>query len=198
MYLHELKRRVKSLGFEEDATMNEKNYKEIFLDALNHALMEIAQTVMGFQIIINTNKEASNNVIEKIDLRNFPNLSEREVFNVDEVIYSSSDNLSQNPYFRYDEPYLHLLGSDYGDMTIKVSVRPNMVKDSEYLSEDIKLDINKNVESLLEYLVAGRMWLDDEERKAQMYLNMYEDMKIQILEKLRSGGKSTFNAVFTI
>lgn len=198
MYLHELKRRVKSLGFEDDNTMNEQNYKEIFLDSLNHALMEIAQTVIGFHVTVNTNKETSNKTIEKIDLRIFPNLSDREVFGVDELIYSSDDTVNSEPYFSYDEPFLYVSGHDYGNMTIKVNVRPNVVKDTDYLSEELKLDINKHVESLLEYLVAGRMWLDDEERKAQMYFNMYDDMKIQLLEKLKNNGKSTYSTVFSI
>ena len=66
-----------------------------------------------------------------------------------------------------------------GAFDIYYSMRPQKVDGAT--SDDHVFELDADVAELLPLLASYFIWLDDDERKAVMYWNNYEDLKAQIL-----------------
>lgn len=58
-------------------------------------------------------------------------------------------------------------------------------------ADDFEIEMPKLVHKLIPYLAAYHVWLDDDERKAVYYYNIYEDLKEQLIGEYTRAMKAT-------
>ena len=123
MTYSELKRRIKSLGFEEDSTMDE--YNEIVIDSVNWALQTIYDDL---------------------------------VYGMLRAYYTRELSTAETPW---------------------IPTRPAII--TEDTDDDHIIDIPDNLVELVAPLAAYRVWLDDDQTKAIIYWNEFDQKRERIL-----------------
>ncbi len=180
----QLKDYIQGLGFEEYETVEE--YEVIVNKALTLALQTISETVIA-------PKESIDliNAHGEYDLEEITKEGGIVRFNELETIWQETtegDKLFNN-YHLENGKILHLPEDIVANYT--VYYKPIIVQ-IEDMSDNDPLPIHYRAEHLLPLLVAYHVWLDDEERKAVMYYNEYQqerELLIKNLEKNGHGGK---------
>lgn len=67
---------------------------------------------------------------------------------------------------------------------------PVIIPITEDTTDEFEIQLPDKVRNLIYLLAAYFMWLDDDERKAIIYYNMYEDLKSQIFTECSSGSRA--------
>ena len=70
-------------------------------------------------------------------------------------------------------------------------VKPEITPFTAETPDDFELEMPKLVHKLVPYLAAYHVWLDDDERKAIYYYNMYQDMKDELVGEYTRAMKAT-------
>lgn len=70
-------------------------------------------------------------------------------------------------------------------------VKPEITPFTAETADDFELEMPKLVHKLVPYLAAYHVWLDDDERKAIYYYNMYQDMKDELIGEYTRAMKAT-------
>lgn len=133
MTYSELKRRIKSLGFEEDSTMEE--YNEIVVDSINWAMQTI----------------------------------------YDDLVYGLLKGYYTRELSTPETPW--------------IPVRPAII--TEDTDDDHIIDLPDNLVELIAPLAAYRVWLDDDQTKAIIYWNEFDQKRERIMTACLSTVKGT-------
>lgn len=70
-------------------------------------------------------------------------------------------------------------------------VMPTITPFTSETPDDFELEIPKITHKLVPYLASYHVWLDDDERKAVYYYNMYESLKDEIIGEYTRAMKAT-------
>lgn len=162
----EIKQEIIALGFEKDATYTK--YAQIIMAATNRAMNLICATVRPIKRVLQVKQEATTTY----DLNEM----------VDDYMalflpVKRSGTMESAPSTETTNGCVMIDGA--GAFDIYYSARPAKVDVST--QDDYAFELDDDVAELLPLLASYFIWLDDDERKAVMYWNNYEDLKSQIL-----------------
>lgn len=161
-----LKRDILSLGFEKDTTYD--RYESIIIAAVNRAMTMICATVRSIKKVLQTEQAETTeyNMAEEVD--DFMGL----------FLPVKRRGTDENVPSRQTVNGCVVIEGE-GQFDIYYSARPTRI--DSVTSDSHVLELDQDVVELLPLLAAYFIWLDDDERKAVMYWNNYEDLKNQIL-----------------
>lgn len=177
----ELKKQIRDLGFEEDESLEE--YESIVATAANTSINTIALDVLPILGRYEFTQEGNESGVKKYDMK--------ELTKEDGVtrFYSFAE---ENPvrtknyeYGRFGDfeiearSILVMDGSISGDFVVYYNRIPTVITPNT--SNDFEIELDPVVHTILPLLMAYYVWLDDDERKATMYYNMYESLKNTII-----------------
>lgn len=162
----ELKKDILSLGFEKDATY--EKYEQIIITATNRAMTLICATVRPIKKVLQVEQAETteHNIPEMVN--DYMGLF---------LPVKNSGTMDSAPSFETTSGKVMIHGS--GKFDIYYSAQPQKIDSGTAHTYTIPMD--SDVVELLPLLAAYFIWLDDDERKAVMYWNNYEDLKMQIL-----------------
>ncbi len=162
----ELKKEILTLGFEKE--YNYSRFEDSVLPAVNRAMVMICATVRPIKRRLQVD-QGQTTEYDMLALTNdfmglFLPVKER---GTDESVPSRSMTNSS------------VVIEGKGAFDIYYSAKPEKITTAT--PDGFVLPLDADVAELLPLLAAYFIWLDDDERKAVMYWNNYEDLKMQIL-----------------
>lgn len=176
----EIRTETLNLGFEKIKAYD-KN-KQAYVDAYNWAQGIIASTIGG--IIEEIEIDCADNNRQIFDLEEMAKGNGEEFIAIAQTGVLDMDNnridgwtLTDNRFFRMPEDFT-------GHRTITVLVMPKKITTG---SEDETLcQLPDRWRNIMPYLMANRLYLDDDAAKAGYYWNLYMDMRNEILATEKS------------
>lgn len=180
MKYKDLKDEIRDLGFEDDTIFTE--YVFVIPSAITRACRLIASTIKAptGEILLNLSDDSVRNETGRYDL------AELSKNNNDDVMFDSIESvyIGNDRFFRYDieDDHIFVVSPTLSsDLTIYYNERILPVtKDTQ---EDFDIQVVYPCEPLVALLAAHYVWLDDDERKAILYWNEYDQLKQEIMEK---------------
>jgi len=186
MKLSEFRQQIRDLGFEDDAIYSE--YSTVILNALNRSLDIINTTVEPVVDKIEIIQDGTQSGMVRYDLSE---LCEDANGNKNfESLYGTATRIYNNAYspfrnFTLEQNKIILMDASLiGTFTFFYT--PIIADITTDTQDDFEIPIAHEVEQLLPHLTAYYVWLDDDERKAIYYRNNYDELKNEILEKIRA------------
>ena len=162
----ELKKEIVDLGFEEDAVLTETEYRRKIVSSVNRAIDIINTT--GFPIIKSVMVEGEEMydmpfiAPDFVDFYGYPKMT------VNGVRTSFTD-------FSIEAKRKLYTNGNTSLMEVYYVAYPTRITEST--PDDFEIELDKPALPLVPLLASYFIWLDDDERKATMYYNMY-DMKL--------------------
>lgn len=173
----EIRSETLNLGFEK-VEAYDKN-RQAYIQAYNWAQNLIASTVgkITKQLIIKVDK---NSISHLFDLSSLATEQGEEYFSVaDTGIVDSVTGEALDNYRLSDNRFLVVPACYDGLLIVHYYAAPKRIdEDSE---DETECDLGYKWAVLMPYLMASRLYLDDDAAKAGFYWNFYDDMKNQIL-----------------
>lgn len=103
------------------------------------------------------------------------------------VLFDSVDTvvLNDKPYLDYDiEDYHIMVLPHFTDVELTVYYNERIIPVTNSTQEDFDIQVVYPCEPLVALLAAHYVWLDDDERKAILYWNEYDQLKQEIMDKV--------------
>lgn len=163
MNLGELKKEIVDLGFEEDSTLADAEYKRKIVTSINRAIDLINTT--GFPIIKSVKVEGEEVydmplvVNDFVDFYGYPKITENGVRK------SFTD-------FSIEAKRKLYTNGNKSELEVYYVAYPTRI--TETTSDDFEIELDRVAQPLLPLLASYFIWLDDDERKATVYQNMYD------------------------
>lgn len=183
MTLQELKNKIRDLGFDDDSTMAE------YMDIVNHAIERACKTI-ALTVKAPTGKyelDLSDDEVRSDDGHyDLAELCKDEQGNnmfdsIDRIVTHSSAGIDTFSDWDMEEDHILVVNSSLTTpLTIFYNERILPVSDKE---DDYKVQVVYQCEPLVGLLAAHYVWLDDDERKAILYWNEYDQLKQEIMAK---------------
>lgn len=186
MKLSEFRQQIRDLGFEDDAIYSE--YSTVILNALNRSLDIINTTVEPIVDKVEIIQDGSGTGVVRYDLSELckdanDNPNFESLYGTATRVYNNTSSSFRN-YTLEQNKIILMDASLVGTFTFFYTpIWADITTDTQ---DDFEIPIAHEVEQLLPLLTAYYVWLDDDERKAVMYYNQYDDLRQQILEKIRA------------
>jgi len=175
MTFGELKNEIRDLGFEEDATMDEM--RELVINACNRAIDFINTTVRPivkcYTAELPEGEEDSDTLtVEMADVADFVDFYGKPKIETEGkvIVLSDFDMLTLTKF---------VTKAEYAPLSVYYKAMPTVLTTDT--DDDFEIELDKVVQPLIALLASYYIWLDDDERKATMYYNQYDDLKNQIL-----------------
>ncbi|MEG2928961.1 MAG: hypothetical protein RR846_05355 [Oscillospiraceae bacterium] len=174
-----------NLGFEK-SKIYEKN-KMAFIEAFNWAQNFIATTVCPIKGSIIIKQLKSNSPYVRYDLDKLTQEDGTGVFSClskERPVFSNGERYETVSDYRLEKGSNILFKGEYdGDFEVFFNRYPKPI--TALTPESYPIEIDYIYSNLLPYLMANRLWMDDDMAKAVTYWNLYEDMKNQIEQSTR-------------
>ena len=183
MKYEELKSEIRDLGFEDDSAVSE--YLDIINNAITRACKVIATTVKAptGSIALDLSDETVYRDDGRYDLYELSKDSHGNV--MFDVIDRVVDNLSSGgikTFSDYDlEDGRTFVVSPSATNNLTIYYKERILPITQDTADDYKIQVAYPCEPLVALLSAHYVWLDDDERKAVMYWNEYDQLKQEIL-----------------
>lgn len=175
MNYKELKGRIRDLGFEDDAAIEENI--NVVLSGINTAINTIACTVMPITEDYIIEQEGT---IKGMTRYNFKELVDGFLgFYKKPRIEIEEELIIFNDYHIENNKTLVIKGSFSGRLMCGYKRMPAVITDKT--GDDVEIELEPIVHELVPLLAAYHIWLDDENTKATQYQNLYEDRKNEIM-----------------
>jgi hypothetical protein len=170
MILGDLLAEIRDLGFESDAAMAES--RALILNAINRAIRLINTTVRPILGFLDVEHPGG---LERYDI---PELVGPDVY---ESIYGQVKRAGTDDLARYFIERRNVVGLEDEPGMYRVEYRRRPERITIDTPNEFEIELDFDVCPLLPLLASYFIWLDDDERKAVMYWNNYDDLKNQIL-----------------
>lgn len=180
----ELKQEIVSLGFEDNEILDE--YNNLIIDSVNRAID-----------IIN---EVARPIVKKVSLtidEEAPKVYDLMLLAEDFVDFYGNPIITNNGRrevftdYRVEGKTIINLPEDFiGDLDVYYKAYPTRITDET--PDDFEIELDRLVQPLIALLASYFIWLDDDERKATMYFNQYDQQKDLILAINKEPAKATF------
>ena len=173
----EFKSRITNLGFEEEGVFDD-NIDHIIqatnrANVLLHQVVEPREKVFSYTV-------ADGEVYNKVDLSAIENFTSKSA-KPPKIASSSIGN------FYYVEDVLYISSEYAGNIVdIYYNALVDMIVDDD---DEQSIDCREDLVPFLELLTAYFMWLDDDERKAIIYYNQFQEMYSSYLNTVSSTKK---------
>lgn len=179
MTLAEAKRKIKSLGFEEDSTMEE--YDEIVCDSIDRAVQYIYDSTVRLMIPY-YKRELSTD--EHYDLSTDTEVDNEKAYYVYDDVHGTyrlivplgTENPSEEGWYEYTPAFEW------------EPVRPAHITTTTLETADLGLP--DDLTELVPLLAGYHIWLDDDQTKATMYYNNFVQKREAIIESNMSSAKA--------
>ena len=173
----EIRKSCLSLGFEKDNAYD-KN-KQSYVDAYNWAQNFLASTYAPIVDFIlktkySTDTEVIINMLEETSL--YAGLAQAGLVDVISGELINGFYITDNVFIHIPQSYTGTLKEYYRDLPAKILTTSD---------DTTSCEISEKWAAVMPYLMANRLYLDDDASKAGYYWNLFDDMKNQILEKDR-------------
>lgn len=179
----ELKNEVRDLGFEENESLEE--YRDILLSAANRAMGMINATI-PLTARYDFTQDGTESGLKRYDMAELTKEDGRRTFLsfTDTLVRIGMDGTygSFNDFEIEMGRVLIMDGTEAGDFSVFYKKTPAMVTSAT--TDDTLLDIDPRMDPALPLLTAHFVWLDDDERKATQYYNLYDQFKSEILAEM--------------
>jgi hypothetical protein len=173
----ELKEKIRDLGFEEDETMAETEYKSIVKNACSMAVDVIAETVMPIVKSHEIFRDGKGRGMKKFFM---PELVEGFLDFEGLPLLEAPGYYGVLGDFHIENRKTFVIPARIkGRITVYYKKRP--VPITAATPDDFEIELDDLALPLVPHLASFYIWLDDDERKAVMYQNMYDDLKSQVL-----------------
>ena len=171
----EIRTETLNLGFEKIKAYD-KN-KQAYVDAYNWAQGIIASTIGG--IIEKIEIDCADNNRQIFDLEEIAKGNGEEFIAIAQTGVLDMDNNRIDGWTLTDNRFFRMPGDFTGHRIINVLVMPKKITTG---SEDETLcQLPDRWRNIMPYLMANRLYLDDDAAKAGYYWNLYMDMRNEIL-----------------
>lgn len=171
----EIKNETLNLGFEKMKAYD-KN-KQSFIDAYNFAQTLIASTIGGIikKIDIVCNKSDFPKVFDLAEITDdFLSLSQTYVINKNTNGRLDNITFTDNRFLTVPKEFVGVISVSYYATPTKITISSD---------ENTPCLLPYKWANLMPYLMANRLFLDDDAGKAGYYWNLFEDMKNSILSQ---------------
>lgn len=175
MNIGELKSEIMGLAFEEPVSMQE--YQQIVPEAINRSIGIIHTTVRPITASYKIVQDGSRAGMLRYPMKEL--VPDFMGFSGEFELERKGKHLTVFPYEIVDRDILLLDGAMDG--TYRVWYRKKPARITGDTPETEELELAPEVQVLVPLLCSYYVWLDDDERKAVMYYNQYDDLKQQIL-----------------
>lgn len=184
----DVRRECVHLGFEKDSAYDK--YHDQFITAVNRAILLIAATVKPVvgRIQITQKAQAGNGYVSyDLDALTFAQEEEaRRVFlefAPDPILWTRQEGGSWTALddFRREDKRLWLPAALEGIFEVVYHRIPKAV--DKQTPDEEAIDLDDEAAALVPLLAAHYLWLDDDERKAILYWNEFDDLKNQLAQK---------------
>lgn len=170
MNLLELKKEIVDLGFEEDSVMTDSEYKHKFVTAINRAIDYINTTVRPYvKSITVEGEEMYDMAVLAPDFVDFYGRPKITINGVRKPLVN----------FVVEGKTKLFTNGNTGQIDIYYKAYPTRI--TETTADDFEIELDKLVLPLIAPLASYFVWLDDDERKATMYYNIYDSKLQEIL-----------------
>lgn len=181
MLYGDVKREIKNLGFESEATILEN--AEIIADSVNRAVSMIVSSVVPivkkYSIVQESDAEADGGYVSYVlpeIIPDFLDIFEKPKITVSDVRKTFCEYLIEGNK-------IMLVPADFnGTIDVYYKAAPTVV--TAETPDTFVMEPDLIVCPLIAPLASYFVWLDDDERKATMYYNIYDDMKNSILQNM--------------
>jgi len=171
-----------NLGFEKNKAY-EKN-KQAYVDAYNWAQALIASTVGGVHKTMAVGGTSTRRLV--FDLAEMSKAYDSEFISLSGVGITDLYNGKIDGYTFTDNRFLILPEDIKEPVLVHYMGMPARITTAT--ADDTECELPDKWANCMPYLMANRLYLDDDAGKAGYYWNLYEDMKNQILMKEYSSG----------
>lgn len=186
MVYGDVKREIKNLGFESDTTMLENT--EIVADSVNRAVGLINSSVAPVVKVHSLVQDGSATGYIQYNLPEI--LPDFLDFFEKPKVTESGVRKSFHNYLLEGNNIMLVPGDFEGTIDIYYKAVPTKI--TAETADTFVIELDSLVWPLIAPLASYFVWLDDDERKATMYYNIYEDMKISILQRTENYAPVTF------
>lgn len=170
-----------NLGFEKIKTY-EKN-KQAYVEAYNWAQAIIAGTIGG--VIDKIGVGCSGDHSHLFDLEEMARGNGEEFIAIAQTGVMDVNNNRIDGWTLTDNRFFRLPDEFEGHRTITVLVMP--AKITTLSADDTECQLPAKWANIMPYLMANRLYLDDDAAKAGYYWNLYMDMRNELLAKENAG-----------
>lgn len=176
----ELKNEIKNLGFEETEALEE--YSDIIITSANRALHIIATTAIPVIARYDFTQDGTESGLKRYDISE---LTGDFLAFTDTPVKVYNDSYDTFNDFEIEEGHILVMDAgDIGDFSVFYKKRPAVITRNTLDTEPLDIDIK--IEPALPLLTSYYVWLDDDERKATQYYNMYDMLKTDLLSEQNS------------
>lgn len=180
MNFGELKTEVRDLGFEENESLEE--YKDILISAANRAMQMINGTI-PVTARYDFTQDGKETGLKRYDLVELTKSDGKRTFlSLTDTPVRIGANGVYEAFNDFDVEMGSLLVMDAGAVgEFSVFYRKLPARVTYATTDDTPLDVDPRMDPALPLLTAYFVWLDDDERKATQYYNMYDLFKSEVL-----------------
>lgn len=184
MTLQELKEKIRDLGFDDDATMSE--YADIINNAITRACKTIALTVKApvgkYELDLSDEEVRSESGHYDLDELCVDEQGNNLFESIERIVTHSGAGI--DTFTRWDMEQDHILVVDSSLTTpLTIFYKERILPITENTQDDSNVQVVYQCEPLVGLLAAHYVWLDDDERKAILYWNEYDQLKEEIMAK---------------
>lgn len=184
MTLQELRNKIRNLGFDDDSIFTE--YADIIDDAISRACKTIALTVKApvgkYELDLSDDTVRSEtghyDLSELCVDSNGNNMFE----SVDRIVTHSGVGIDTFTDWELEQDHILVINPTLS-VPLTIFYNERIIPVTSSTQDDSPVQVAYQCEPLVDLLSAHYVWLDDDERKAILYWNEYDQLKREIMEK---------------
>lgn len=184
MTLQELKNKIRDLGFDDDATIAE--YEDIINNAITRACKTISLTVKApigkYELDLSDDTVRSASGHYDLDELCVDEQGNNMFESIERIVTHSGAGI--DTFTRWDMEQDHILVVNSAlTKPLTIFYNERILPVTSETSDASAVQVAYQCEPLVGLLAAHYVWLDDDERKAILYWNEYDQLKQEIMAK---------------
>lgn len=180
MNIQELRLEMRDLGFEDDAIFSDETFENTFCSSVTRALKIIATTVKAPIGRLDLELDETG----RYDLSELTKVNNKVTFDeIDRIVENTDKGIKTFGDYELEQDKILVLDPEL-EKSLTVFYKQRILPVTPTTPYETDLQIEYICEPLLGLLVAHYVWLDDDERKAVMYWNEYDQLKQEILARV--------------
>jgi len=184
MTLQELKDKIRDLGFDDDTTMSE--YADIVANAITRACKMIALTVKApvgkYELDLSDDEVRSESGHYDLDELCVDEQGNNMFDSIERIVTHSGAGIDTFNQWELEQGHILVINNSLA-VPLTIFYNQRILPITNTTDEDYKIQVVYQCEPLVSLLAAHYVWLDDDERKAILYWNEYDQLKQEILAK---------------
>ena len=184
MTLQELRNKIRNLGFDDDSIFTE--YADIIDDAISRACKTIALTVKApvGKYELDLSDDTVRSETGHYDLCELcADSSGNNMFeSVDRIVTHSGVGIDTFTDWELEQDHVLVINPALS-VPLTIFYNERIIPITSSTQDSYPIQVAYQCEPLVDLLAAHYVWLDDDERKAILYWNEYDQLKREIMDK---------------